>query len=46
MIIDSYEGIHGGYGFTVKNRKGDKILEFWSSMDMFRERVIRREKVI
>ena len=29
-----YEGVHGGHGFGIRNREGERILEFGDAMEM------------
>ena len=31
---DGYEGVHGGYGYGIRNMEGETILEFGNAMDM------------
>mgnify|MGYP007071599789 CR=1 FL=1 len=31
---DGYEGVHGGFGYGVRNVEGEKILEFGDAMEM------------
>ena len=31
---DGHEGVHGGYGYGIRNMEGETILEFGDAMDM------------
>ena len=31
---DGYEGVHGGFGYGIRNMEGETILEFGDAMDM------------
>ena len=32
--VDGFEGIHGGYGYGVRNTEGEMLLEFADAMDL------------
>ena len=32
--IDRYDGVHGGYGFGVRNTEGEHILEMGAALNM------------
>jgi len=32
--VDGYDGVHGGYGFGVRNADGERLLDFCDAMEL------------